>query len=195
MSESKVADLASLGLTEDVTCALKTPVQVGFYGYTIIAVCMLLSGFTLMCMKYSMAKSLRKCFQRVTNCANCFQCVMLIWLPIAALSIGTKYCAGMYQYDPNTGSEIQLTVLETQQAYVWTVWLVLLVLSFTYGCCVMCTCCCCCVPAMKAAAMDLKSESSKMNVTEDQHKNLEAIQQMFEGMRMKKNQNAPTQIQ
>jgi hypothetical protein len=62
MSESKVADLASLGLTEDVTCALKMPVQVGFYGYTIIAGCMLLSGFTLMCMKYSMAKSLRKCF-------------------------------------------------------------------------------------------------------------------------------------
>jgi hypothetical protein len=120
---------------------------------------------------------------------------MLIWLPIAALSIGTQYCSGMYQFDPNTGSEIQLTVLETQQAYVWTVWLVLLVLSFTYGCCVMCTCCCCCVPRIRAAAMDLKSESSKMNVTEDQHKNMEAIHQMFEGMRMKKNQNAPTQIQ
>ena len=62
MSETKVAQLATLGLTEDVTCALKTPVQVGFYGYTIIAGCMLLSAFALCAMKYSMAKRLRKIF-------------------------------------------------------------------------------------------------------------------------------------
>jgi len=87
---------------------------VGFIGYAVVAGCMILSALTMGMAQYSMGKMLRRLLLCVSNCAGCFQAVMMIWLPIAALKIGTLYCSGMYQFDPNSGAEVQITVLESQ---------------------------------------------------------------------------------
>ena len=66
LNEGQVGWLANHGLTEDVTRALKTPVQVGFIGYTVVAICIILSALTMAIAQYSMGKMLRRLFLCVT---------------------------------------------------------------------------------------------------------------------------------